>query len=1197
LQIGTLAVGHYKGNYVWITSDVDLPQTVLDAQSEGKLVLFVGAGASFDAPSTLPLFDKLACQLADLARVPFDDKVAPDFFLGSLPQGFDTHRHTRDIIARPDSAPNATHHALVRVATSVGQMRIVTTNFDTHLSSAAAAGGIEVSDTWTGPALPLGDDFTGIVHLHGSVLRNPRELVLTDKDFGRAYLTNAWATRFLLQMFQRFTVLFIGYSHDDPIMRYLALGLPSGTPRFAFIKADEIHDSKWSRLGVETIGYPVQDNDHTALLAALQAWDLRSRMGQTEHRARIIEIVAGGPTLTPVDFDYLVTQLKTVNGADEFVQAVAAEESILQIAWLHWAEDRPEFRAMFNGQNGDAATTVLGSWFCQSFLARPELHGVALQTVQRLGQAFGGGLFRAAGWAALELSRVDPDAGRRWKAFLATSVQGHSAPVATERLLPYQPTDRPEDATVLRAALRPYLVLQRRWPFYGSEDPTAIPDAEVHWTTKERSLSKHLVKAVEMTAHGDPTLGSVLEDALSAAYDLLDAYHGPRSWDPLNFRRSAIEPHGQDRHRRPADAVIDALRTYGEKSLEARPDLPRRWWSRDRALFRRLALHLLALDASLTPDEKISWLLEQSVLFNNDLRHEVYSLLKVATGKASKTVLDQLLTAAKSGPDLPEGFSGRDHQYAIYNLLLWMCDVAPEWSEAGTALATARDANPGFRPRDHPDLNKWMESGSRGGNLPMEPEDFIRSFEEDPRAAVDNLLGQDYSGRSFDGPEWYDALALVSRVAEVRPEVGDQFWAFINEGKDLESQAHDLRHAIVEGWAKATLGSDSDAVTARVEAQVTNVESARAVGRFLLEQIRLQIESDDTPALTTMRRTALRLWQEHGQSFTHDEKVDLYSFAPLYLNSWPGDLVQYWMTEVDRRWRKHRDNWSGLNDVECDALTQLLKGPRDALDATQAAVANHLYFVFAADQSFATARVLPLFRDDVTATLVWSSYLHHPRHNDKMLEAGLLDSMIVQWGRLASLEESALQNQFFGLVISVVSFAGITPERRQALLDQSILVDNAAHEAAFAQSVVHFLRDDGVDGAEVWKGWLREHLMARLNGVPRTLGNKALTCWADTVPYLGDGIPEAVELLGDRGIGLGEGFFLPEFPEGAVSTHGRALVSHFAERIGNSASANYVMGLEVNELIEAMQGVLGAEGVQLLVHAAVERGFIRRTTN
>ena len=39
---------------------VDIPEEVLEAHREGKLVLFVGAGASKAAPSNLPLFDELA---------------------------------------------------------------------------------------------------------------------------------------------------------------------------------------------------------------------------------------------------------------------------------------------------------------------------------------------------------------------------------------------------------------------------------------------------------------------------------------------------------------------------------------------------------------------------------------------------------------------------------------------------------------------------------------------------------------------------------------------------------------------------------------------------------------------------------------------------------------------------------------------------------------------------------------------------------------------------------------------------------------------------------------------------------------------------------------------------------------------------------------------------------------------------------
>lgn len=1184
---------------MWITSDVRLPQAVLDAQSAERLVFFVGAGASVDAPSRLPLFDELARQLADKARVPFPGSIALDYFLGMMPEGFDTHRQARDIIARDSSAPNTTHAALVRVASSVGPMRIVTTNFDNHLSSAATARGIEPPDFWVGPALPLGHDFTGIVHLHGSMLRDPRELVLTDGDFGRAYLTNAWATRFLLPMFQRFTVLFIGYSHDDPIMRYLALGLPSGTPRYAFTNADDVDDLKWSRLGIEAIGYPVPGHDHRALVAALEAWDTRVRMGQTEHRARMAEIIDGGPTLTPVDIDYLLGRLKSVEGAREFVQQVATGESARQVAWLHWAESLSAFKEIFTGNDGDAATAVLANWFCRSFITVPELHGAALQTVQRLGQTFGDSLFGAASWAAADLSKMDTDAGRRWRVFLATSVHGRSAPVSTETLLPYLPGEHAEDLTVLRAVLRPYLVLKREWLLSDSEDLTNVPGAEVHWNADADSLTGHVMKAVQTTASGDFPLGTALEDSLSAAYDLLDTYHGQRDWDPFTFSRTAIEPHEQDEFRRPVDAIIDGLRAYGEKALPVRSELPEQWWSLDRVLFRRLALHLLALDASRTADEKIAWMLDRSVLYDTDLKHEVYRVLAVAAGKASKRARDPLLAAAQAGPEFPNDLPERERHtaYATYNLLVWLAQVAPEWSEACTALAAVQAANPGFGPRKHPDLDMWMTSGTWGGKLPMEPEDFIGSFEKDPVAVIDDLLGRDYSERDFDMPEWRDALSLVSRVAELRPDIGERFWAHIDKRTYIKDRADDLRRATVEGWSKASLGVLADTVVARVATQVKTPGSTRSVSRFLLDQISMQIDSDETPALTAMRQIAFDLWLEHGPSFQHSERANPSSFAPLYLNSWPGDLAQYWISEVDRRWRKHRDEWSGLSDDEREALRQLLESPPHVLDATGPAIALYLFFMFAADEAFAVKHVLPLFHEDTTATRAWNAYLRHPRYNDKLLAAGLLDSAIAEWGRLDALGERGLRSRFFGLVTSIVSFAGITPEQRRALLDQSVLANGGAHAAEFAHTSARFLSEDRVDGAEVWRRWLCDHLVERLNGVPRTPEMEELTSWADAVPYLGEVIPEAIALLSNRSIGFDGRVFKWDFSEEVLSAHGLALVSHFAERIRHTSSRNRLIGHKVKKLINALQGPLGQGGVQPLVDAAAERGFLGDITD
>jgi hypothetical protein len=112
----------------------------------------------------------------------------------------------------------------------------VTTNFDTHFSVAAEGLFQAKVETFYGPALPLGYDFTGLVYLHGCAGKDAGRCVLTDGNFGRAYLTDAWATRFLAAMFTQYVVLFVGYSHDDPVMNYLARGLsPIGQKsRFAF---------------------------------------------------------------------------------------------------------------------------------------------------------------------------------------------------------------------------------------------------------------------------------------------------------------------------------------------------------------------------------------------------------------------------------------------------------------------------------------------------------------------------------------------------------------------------------------------------------------------------------------------------------------------------------------------------------------------------------------------------------------------------------------------------------------------------------------------------------------------------------------------------------------------------------------------------------------------------------------------------
>nr|WP_275041284.1 SIR2 family protein [Luteibacter sp. 9133] len=59
------------------------------------------------------------------------------------------------------------------------------------------------------------------MHLHGDVTADHTgaahdEFVLSSAEFGHAYLSDGRATRYLQLLVQRFIIVFVGYSADDP---------------------------------------------------------------------------------------------------------------------------------------------------------------------------------------------------------------------------------------------------------------------------------------------------------------------------------------------------------------------------------------------------------------------------------------------------------------------------------------------------------------------------------------------------------------------------------------------------------------------------------------------------------------------------------------------------------------------------------------------------------------------------------------------------------------------------------------------------------------------------------------------------------------------------------------------------------------------------------------------------------------------
>ena len=108
---------------MWITPDVNVPDALLAAQQDNRLVIFAGAGVSVDPPSGLPLFKSLAYRIGEDAGVMASeqDLDAPDRFLGDLASKTDVHRRVADLLSNEESQPNLLHAALLRLAVAGGR--------------------------------------------------------------------------------------------------------------------------------------------------------------------------------------------------------------------------------------------------------------------------------------------------------------------------------------------------------------------------------------------------------------------------------------------------------------------------------------------------------------------------------------------------------------------------------------------------------------------------------------------------------------------------------------------------------------------------------------------------------------------------------------------------------------------------------------------------------------------------------------------------------------------------------------------------------------------------------------------------------------------------------------------------------------------------------------------------------------------
>lgn len=332
----------------FIKNGPSIPGELLIARDEGRVVFFCGAGVS-RARARLPDFFGLADSVTQALGVPADNPVrkilkeaseidrrtgvsgliSADRVFGILERDFlapDIELEVAKALQPPPDVDLSAHRILLDLATTPeGKMRLVTTNFDRLFEDCN-----DTARVWQPPRLPdpsRPSDLDGIVHLHGRATEDYTgsegdPFVLSSSEFGRAYLSDGWATRFFKEIVDRYFVVFVGYQADDPPVQYLLealnkeLGQLDGV--YAFQSGASIEASaRWSHKGVEAIAY-VDDEEHRALWKTLEAWAERAKAPEEWYKS-VIDLARKGPEqLQPHERGQVAHIVSTLEGARKF---------------------------------------------------------------------------------------------------------------------------------------------------------------------------------------------------------------------------------------------------------------------------------------------------------------------------------------------------------------------------------------------------------------------------------------------------------------------------------------------------------------------------------------------------------------------------------------------------------------------------------------------------------------------------------------------------------------------------------------------------------------------------------------------------------------------------------------------------------------------------------------------------------------
>ncbi len=1051
-------------------------------------------------PANLPSFSQLASSVAQ-GTGQFRLRDEPiDRFLGQLAlRGVDVRRRALRELTGESVCPTPLHKELLRCFPISANVRVVTTNFDCLFEDAAESQLDGRTEVYTAPALPLGSSFQGIVHVHGSV-KQPTGIVLTDADFGRAYLTEGWARRFLVDLFNAYTVLFVGYSHDDIVMSYLARALPAPHPMLEnsprrFALAPETDDAHWSFLGICPIWYgKTAGGDHSALGEGVKGLATYMRRGFRDWQRIIHGVAQQQPPRDQQSADLIADALSDPIRTRFFTQSATDPE------WVEWLSDRGLLDRVFATElSGDARQIQwqLTRWLCASF-ARDHAE-VLRRLLARHGMVLTADLWRelAGQLTAQSEQPFAPSDLSSWVSLLLEQI-------------PTQIHD-PEFELHNIAQVAAGAELHDR--LFGTFEALA----QTCLTARDTSESENWTLQEVWTRYVSALVDRAAERLLLPLLQLLRQRHRMMSQDGVAtenysddaWRRTAIEPGDRPANESAAiDVVIDACRDCLEYLTENKPAVAETYidqLARDESpLLRRIAVHSADRLSGLSADSKIDWLLQHIELHDELCRRELVRFLEHTYGEASGDRRESVLAAVSRYPDDGPAYDGRELfiGYSKLNWLTKLSQINPHCSATTNARDRLQSEFPDIQAHDSLgdpyadgeiqalDLQSPWNANELLAKPPAEWMPEIADFKAtDPFGpSVQGLVRsvQDAASRDFD---WGVALgqALVAR----------QYWET------------DLWRALFHTWT-GELGEERYLKVLRfLNDDGVFQHHPREVCRTLAGFVRDGNQTYAAPHLTYVNVMADRLWT---YAATDADATGMRDWETLSLSRAPGPLTEFWLYSLSIGLREAQLTPGELPALHRTALETMLEDDGPAGAMAIAFLMSRFEFLRRADRDWTENHLLPLLTqpsDPDRYQAAWCGLMRGSLSGQtiELLEGPLLCATACLQGLEDVKTRTKLVDRLAGLMIDQVD------DPTEIWIPLFMLNAGSTERRRFVWAI--WDRLNGMADSEqrgLWDRWLRRYWVDRIEGVPAPLEDfeaEWMLRWLEPLHSL---FAEAVEL-------------------------------------------------------------------------------------